>query len=553
MGMDGGGRGSQVALLLRVARTPRLRRVQLAFAAFSFSEHATWLAILVYALQRGGAREVGIVAVAQLIPGIIGAPFAAYAGDRFRPQRALAFGYGAQAVSMATTAAAMAAGWSMAAYIAATCAATCITFTRPVMGSLLPVITHSPRDLVAANVVAGLIEQVGVFAGPLVAGVLMGVWSPTAVFVVAAATIGYASASVLFIDPLGDAPDRAEVGANDVMGEVFAGFSALRTHRRLRALVILGASAGLVKGVGDVIFVTFADSRLDGGSNQSGWLAAAYGVGAICGAAGTTRMVRSARVDRQYLSAAVFATAALLGLAVIGQLGPALAAFALMGAGETILQLTTSVTIQRNAPSDVLARVFGILEGLNMGAIALGSLAVTVLVAATSVGGAFVIIAATLFIFVVTGVLRLRRHGPGPPLADEAIVQHLIADPLFAPLSAPMVERLARGAEPMTVEAGAIVFAQGDHGDRYYLVTVGVAAVTIDGEHVSNLGPGDTFGEIALVRDIPRTASVSASTTLQLLAIPRDDFLEAVTGHPRSRHVADATVERFLGNESQVD
>ena len=547
MGTDESGGGSQVALLLRVARTPGLRRVQLAFAAFAFSEHATWLAILVYALQRGGAREVGIVAVAQLIPGIIGAPFAAYAGDRFRPQRALAFGYAAQAISMAATAAAMTAGWSLVAYIAATCAATCITFTRPVMGSLLPVITHSPRDLVAANVVAGLIEQVGVFAGPLAAGVLMGVWSPTAVFVLGAAAVGYASASVLFVDALDDAPDRPPVGADDVMGQIFAGFSTLRTHRRLRALVILGASAGLVKGVGDVIFVTFADARLDG-SNQAGWLAAAYGLGAICGAAGTTRMVRSARVDRQYLSAAVFAAAALVGLAIIGQLGPALAAFALMGAGETILQLTTSVSIQRNAPSDVLARVFGILEGLNMGAIALGSLAVTVLVAATSVGGAFVVLAAALLIFVVTGVLRLRRHGTGLPLPDESIVQRLIADPLFAPLSAPMVERLARGAEPMTVEADTIVFAQGEHGDRYYLVTVGNAAVTIDGQHVSTLGPGDTFGEIALVRDISRTATVAATTTLQLLAIPRDDFLEAVTGHPRSRSAADATVNRFLGS-----
>lgn len=553
MGMDEGGRGSQVALLLRVARTPGLRRVQLAYATFAFSENATWLAILVYALQRGGAREVGVVAVVQLIPGIIGAPFAAYAGDRFRPQRALAFGYATQAVSMAATAAAMAAGWSMVAYVAATCVATCATFTRPVMGSLLPVITHTPRDLVAANVVAGLIEQVEVFTGPLAAGVLMGVWSPTAVFVVAAAAVGYASASVLFIDALDDAPDRSAVDANDVMGQIFAGFSTLRTHHRLRALVILGASAGLVKGVSDVIFVTFADARLDGGSTQAAWLAAAYGLGAICGAAGTTRLVRSIRVDRQHISAAVLAAAALLGLATIGRLGPALAVFALMGAGETILQLTTSVTIQRNAPSEVLARIFGILEGLKMGAIAIGSLAVTVLVAHTSLGTAFVILAATLFLFVVAGVLRLRRHGDGLPLADEAIVQRLIEDPLFAPLSAPMVERLAREAEPITVEAGELVFAQGDHGDRYYLVTTGAAAVTIDGEHVGTVGPGDTFGEIALVRDIPRTATVAATATLQLLAIPRDGFLEAVTGHPRSRSAADATIKRFLGTETEGD
>ena len=544
------GDSGQVALLLRVARTPGLRRVHLSFVAFAFSEHATWLAILVYALQRGGPREVGIVAVAQLIPGIIAAPFAAFAGDRFRPQRALAFGYGAQSVSMAATAVAMAAGWSMAAYIAAACAATCITFTRPVMGSLLPTITHSPRDLVAANVVAGLIEQVGVFAGPLAAGVLMGVWSPTAVFVVAAAAVACASAAVLLVDPLDDAADRPSLGASDVRDEVFAGFSTLRTHRRLRTLVILGAAAGVVKGIGDVIFVTFADARLHGGSDQAGWLAAAFGVGAVFGAAGTTRLVRSARVDREFLSAAVFAGVALLSLAAIGQLGPALLAFALMGAAATILQLTSSITIQRNAPGDVLARVFGILEGLSMGAIALGSFAVTVLVAATTLGRAFVILAVALLLFVLTGVVRLRRDGAEVALVDEDVVERLIADPLFAPLSAPMVERLARAAEPLLVEAGHVVIAQGGIGDRYYLVVEGTADVTIDGEHVGRLGSDATFGEVALIRDIPRTATVTATTAMRLLAVPRDAFLEAITGHLRSRRTADATVRRFLGEQN---
>lgn len=544
--------GGQAALLLRVARTPELRRLQLAFVAFAFSENATWLAILVYALQRGGAREVGIVAVAQLFPAIICAPFAAFAGDRFRPQRALAFGYGVQAVSMAATAATMAAGWSVAAYVAAACVATSITFTRPVMGSLLPKITHSPRDLIAANVVAGLIEQVGVFVGPLTAGVLMGVWSPTAVFVVGAATLGYASISVLFIDPHGDAPDRAAVDAGDVMSGVFAGFSTLRTHHLLRALVILGAAAGLVRGVGDVIFVTFADAQLDGGSSQSGWLAAAYGLGAICGAAGATRLTHGVRLERHYLSAAAYTAVALLALAAVGQLGPALVAFALMGTGQTLLQLTSSVAIQRTAPPEVLARVFGVLEGLSTGATALGSLAVTGLVAATTVGNALAILAAFLFLFVLACVLRLRKHGPGPPLPDEAIVERLIADPLFAPLSAPMIERLARAVQVTKAEEGAVIFEQGDIGDRYYLVMDGVASVIIDGTLVRNLGPSDAFGEIALIRDIPRTATVTAATGLGLLVVPRVDFLEAVTGHPRSRHIADATVVLRLGDPPEA-
>jgi MFS family permease len=546
--------GGQVALLFRVARAPGLRRVQLSFAAFAFSESATWLALLVYALQRGGPREVGIVAVVQLLPAIVIAPFAGYAGDRFRPERALAAGYATQAIAMAATAGAMLAGWSMVAYAAAACAATCMTFTRPVMGSLLPTITHTPRDLVAANVLAGFIEQIGMFAGPLAAGVLLAVWSPTAVFAVGAVIIGAAFVSVLFIDPVEDAADRPTgVDAGGVVSEVLAGFSALRANPRLRALIVLGASAGLLGGVGDVIFVTFADARLDGGSSQAGWLAAAYGVGAIFGAAGTSRLMRSAEVQSQYVFAAVVSCASLAALAAVTHLTPALLAFAVIGMGETMLRLTSSVTLQRHAPSDLLARMFGILESLGTATIALGSLAITVMVASTTLGRSLVILAGVLVAFMLFSVHRLRRLGVDTPLADEAVVDHLIADPLFAPLSAPTIERLARSAERLIVPAGDIIVAQGDVGDLYYLVIDGAAEVTVDGVRIDRLAPGRSFGEIALVRDIPRTATVTALTDLQLLTVPRTTFLEAVTGHPRSRRIADVTVERHLRYRAPAD
>lgn len=551
--MSGSG-GGQMALLLRVARTPGLRKVLLSFAAFAFSEHATWLAVLVYALDRGGPREVGIVAAAQLVPAAIGAPFAAFAGDRFRPQRALAFGYAAQAVSMAATAGAMAADWSMWAYVSASVVATCITFTRPVMRSLLPTITHSPRDLVAANVVAGLIEQVGVFGGPLVAGVIMGLWSPTAVFVVAAVIVCCACLIVLAVEDVdGVAGAPSTVDAKLVIGAVFGGFTALRLHRRLRALVILGASAGLLKGISDVIVVTFADARLEGGSRQAGWLAAAYGIGAIIGAASSTRLVRGARVNRQFLSVALLGGTSLLALTAIGALGPALLAFAMMGTGETILQLTSSVTIQRHAPADLLARVFGILESLSMAAIAVGSLAVTVLVTSTSLTTALVVLSTTLVGFILVSVAQLRRHGADTPMVDEAIVDRLIADPLFAPLPAPTIEHLARTVEPLFVAAGSAAVAEGQIGDRYYLLCEGTVEVTIGGKVRGQLVPGAGFGEIALLRNVPRTATVTALTDIHLLSVPRDAFLEAVTGHPRSHRAANVTIDGHLGDQREKD
>jgi len=86
------------ALLLRNACSAELRRVQFANAGFSISEHATWLAVLFFALERGGSREVGLVAFIQLSPSVVLTPFSSYAGDRFRPQRALASGYAIQSM-----------------------------------------------------------------------------------------------------------------------------------------------------------------------------------------------------------------------------------------------------------------------------------------------------------------------------------------------------------------------------------------------------------------------------------------------------------------------
>ena len=94
----------QLALIGRVARAKELRRLNLAFVAFAISEHASWLAVLFYALERGGAEEVGLVAVVQLAPAVLLTPFSSLAGDRFSPRTALAAGYGAQCVAMTATA-----------------------------------------------------------------------------------------------------------------------------------------------------------------------------------------------------------------------------------------------------------------------------------------------------------------------------------------------------------------------------------------------------------------------------------------------------------------
>ena len=118
--------------------------------------------------------------------------------------------------------------------------------------------------------------------------------------------------------------------------------------------------------------------------------------------------------------------------------------------------------------------------------------------------------------------------------------------PLFAPLSAPVIESLAAALRPEAYPAGADIVRQGDSGDRYFLLASGAVRVEIDGRLVQTLGPGDGFGEIALLRDVPRTATVRAIDNVEVFSLAREPFLEALTGVPASRAAAEAVAEQRL-------
>jgi MFS family permease len=539
-----------IALLVRVARARELRRVMIAYAGFSISEYATWLAVLFFALERGGPKEVGLVAFLQLVPAVLVTPFAAYAGDRFHPQRALAAGYAVQSAAMIAVAVAMLADQSLLAYTASALVATAISFTRPVMGSLLPRLTHRPADLIAANVVAGTIQQVGVFVGPLVAGLVLAAGSPAQVFILGAVITGLGCLAVL-ISPVrddetdeefGDVPDLGDLGER-----LLAGFTTLRQESRVRVLVGMVAVAGLANGVADVLFVTFADEQLDGGGGLAGLLAAAYGLGGVLGVGAVARFVRGTQIGRALLSSAAVAGGALVLMASTTAVGPALLLFAVLGAGGTFLALAASVTIQRQAPTAVLARVFGVVEGAQMAAIAIGGLLVTLLVTQFTLSTSFAVLGLLIFGMVLIGVWRLRRSGAAPPPVDAAIIDLLVADPVFAALPAPTMERLGRTVRRQSTIADTTIVTQGEEGNHYFVIVEGEFSVTKDGEIVNRLGSGQSFGEIALLRDVPRTSTVTALNDAEVLVIDRDDFLEAVTGHPRSLTTARAIADGHVG------
>ena len=534
-----------VGAIAKVLRAPALRRLELAFFAFSFSEHATWLAVLIYALRHGGPGTVGVMAAAQLGPGVLLAPFAAYAGDRFPAHKALAFGYATQCAAMTVTAFAMVRGRPLGVYAAATVVATCITFTRPVVRSLMPNVTRTPAELVAVNSVTSSVEQVGMLVGPLLAGAVIAWRSPATMFALAAAIMAGAFVITAMTTANLPANDESTVDATSVLRQAASGFDALRQNGPLRLLVGLAMSVGVARGVCDVAFVTFADARLGGRGWQAGLLGGAYGVGALCGSVLVASLVRSSRVSRPMLICAVALGGSMVTAALAHSWASSIFVFAMIGGSEVLLELLTATTIQRISKGATLARVFGVVEGLLMATTAIGSLALAVLTSQWSLGVALAVIGVLVSAIAIVSVALLRASSGDIEVPDERIIDRLLADDAFAALPAPSIERLARSTEELCFGEGIAVVTQGEQGEHYYLIVDGTASVTIDGEHVRFLGGSRSFGEIALLRDVPRTATVTASTPLIVLAIGRDDFLEVVTGHPRTWRRASQVIDDF--------
>jgi cyclic nucleotide-binding protein len=273
-------------------------------------------------------------------------------------------------------------------------------------------------------------------------------------------------------------------------------------------------------------------------------LAAALGIGAVIGAIGSAGLIGRSRLLPYLLASALLAAAPYFGLIGIDVLLPAMVMFLLFGVSESVLRVTTSVGIQRSSPDGVLARIFGVAEALQMALMALGSLLVAVLVDIAGFERALAIIGGVTALAMVAASIRFRRLGGDVPPPPDAIVVRLLDDPVFEPLGSAAVSRLADRAEMLTGAPGTVVITEGEDGDRYYLIVDGTVEVTIRGQVVRTMSRGQSFGEIALLRNIPRVATVTCVTEVDLIAIARDDFLETVTGHPRSL----ATAARIAGD-----
>jgi hypothetical protein len=430
-------------------------------------------------------------------------------------------------------------------YALAALTATSITLTRPAQGSLLPSLARTPEELTAANVAAGWIESLSMFGGSALAGVLLAVSGPGVVFAAMSGTL--LCSAFLAARVRARSVEQVRTHAESPRENLLGGFRVLVRERRPRLVVSLMGAQFVVEGARDVLLVVLAFRMLDIGSAGVGFLNAAFGVGTIVGAALTTLLVARRRLTPPLAGGAAAWGAALVAIGLFpGRiLAPVFVGVA--GAGRPLIDVAGRTLLQRVVPDRVLSRVFGVLEGLYMAGAALGLAVAPLLFAVLGERATFIVAGAFLPVVFLLARRRLAEidSSVAVPEARLALLRTL---PIFAPLPAPAMERVASRLVPTAAAAGTEIVRQGDPGDRFYIIEDGEVTVSKDGRTVASLGRGDFFGEIALLREIPRTATVTARTDTLLYALERDDFLEAVTGHPQSTEAADAVTRARLAD-----
>jgi hypothetical protein len=537
-----------------VLRNPALRRVELAYLGFNLTEWAIWVAILVFAYSQGGAGEVALVAVIQLVPAALVAPLAASFGDRYPRERVLLTAYFLQAAATGAMAASLLAHAPVPlVYALAAAANTAITLTRPVQAAILPSLSRTAAELTAANVAAGTIETTAILISPAVAGVVLQVLGPGPVFAGAAA-VSLAAALLVAGLPRTASREREAAGRGfrAAVGETVAGFTMLAREERPRSVVVLLGSASVLWGVLDVLLVILAIEELSMGQAGVGFLNAALGAGGMAGA-----LLSALLIGRTRLAGPFGAGLLLWGgaLAVVGLLPLPLLALlllALAGMGRVVMDVAGRTLLQRVSPDLLLSRVFGVLEGIDNGSLAIGSVLAPALLVVAGTRGAFVLAGLALIGFTALSWRRLLRTDAAGLVRPRELAA-LMGVPFFRSLPGPALERLAAALIPVTARAGASIITQGQVGDRFYIIAGGEVQVTVDGRPVRAMSAGESFGEIALLRNVPRTASVSAVTPVELLALDRHHFVETVTGQPVAAAGAEAVIHAHLDHAAEEE
>ncbi len=530
-----------------------LNRALAAYAAAGLSEWMMWVAVMVYAYEHGGAKTAGLASIGVLLPAAVAAPFAGRAADGAKPNRVFVGAIAANALVLGIAAIASASNDAVFPVTAAIgVAVACLAIMRPAAAVVVPGLVRSARELTLANVRFSLADNISALAGPVLTAIILALSGPTAALATASALnlLGVSLTLSFVRSNKGIAAVALPSSANPLhaISNAWRSFEGRAAGRSV--LLVCGAQYLLIGSL-ELLLVVLANDQLDMARSGPALLGALFGAGSVLSGLSSGRLLTDRALAPFVVVPAVVLITALWSIALIPTLVVVIVALPIAGYSRSLMNLTSRILLQRSAPGESVASVFALVEMVAVVAQITGALIAQAAIAIAGVRAALVCIGVLLAAVVTTSARSVRRADED---ADTPIVtiRLLRAHPIFAPLQPQALEAVARAAIDVSVSEGTDVIRQGDEGDRFYVVADGQLDVVMDGEFVRSARRGDSFGEVALLADVARTATVTAERDSHLVAIDRVPFLSAVTGHGASHRAAWSAI-RSMELRGRVD
>ncbi len=541
--------GQRVEAVVGVMRSRDLRRLQLGWAAYFLVDGISMVGLSVWAFRHGGTSAVGVVGLCRLLPGALALPFGAWAADRFPRRRVVSLVFLVITATQLAIAAALASD-APAAIIYVLIALNSIAGTpyRPAHLALAPLVARSPAELVAMNVTAGTLEGVVTFLGPALAALLLLRLDPW--FVVAVASLAALGGLFAVVGINVDVdPSRAMRRARDRPRDaLMGGLMELRHNVDMAVIVGCFVAQILIRGVLGVLLVSVSFDLIHLGSSGVGWLAAAMGIGGIIGAVYAVTLTGHRRLARPFVLALVLWGSPIAVVGLIPHTVVAIAALLTIGIGNAILDVAGFTLIQRLGIDRTLGRVFGVLYTFGIAMGGLGSLAAPALISRLGLRPVLIgvgLVLPALALALLSEFRSIDEHSE--PLPE--VLALLTRIPLLSPLPPTTLEKLAVRSDTAAKATGDTIVTEGEPGELFYVIADGAVDVVRGGRIVGTLGPGDQFGEIALLRNTGRTATVVATCPTRLITIGGADFVDALSSSEAAYTIGWSMTDDLLGHD----
>jgi MFS family permease len=567
-----------LASLRTVFTNGSLRRLMLAFGGSLIGDWAYGTAIAVWAFSVGGAKVLAVWAVVRFVLMAVCTPIAATFVDRLSRKKVMIAVDVARCVLLVAIAASMATVPPLVVFILAGVVAILGTPFRPAQRAMIPSLVTRPEELTAVNGTSSTLESLSFFAGPALAAGMLATTSVEVVLLFDAVTFLWSAALVTGVHPVRVAEGAPTVPAatapavattvdspidppglagdpeppatsqdephEGFLREMVAGFLHIWRDPGLRVVIGLCCAQTLVAGASAVFVVAVAFDLIHIGAPGVGLLDSMLGVGAIVGG-----FIALARAPRQRLGSdfgvgVVLWSLPLVLVAVWPTTGVAVLVMMLLGLANPLVDVNLDTLLQRLTPDHLLGRVFGTLESAYIASMAIGAALMPVLIDLLGLAWGMAALGVGVTLTVLPAFPVLRRLDR--TLTAPADLPLLLAIEMFSPLDRGTLEALARKLDTVRVGAGEVVFAEGDPGDLFYVIESGEVEVAHGATVLRHEGRGEYFGEIALLRNIPRTAEVRAITDTVLKALDGATFLDAVLGSREAVTAAETIVARRI-------